>query len=131
MTKKIFTLFITVFCVLGFCVHTFAVYPTSNVVSLDDIDVIFDENSAWTFNEMQAIAKHLVYGTENAQAYGLVCNIFGHKNTTEYVTTITHSAYTTAPRCLEEQWELTVCSRCDNTESRRIAFTLIFCCPED
>ena len=131
MMKKITFMFITIICVACFCVHPFAIYTSASIITIDNIDVIFDNDSSLSTEEKQTIAEYLVNGTTNVQTYGLICNVFGHKNSTEYVTTITHCAYSTAPRCLDEQWEIVTCSRCNNTETTRIAFSLVDCCPED
>lgn len=130
MMKKIALLFSTFVCVICFCVHPFAIDTSTNIVTIENVDVIFDSKSMFTAEEQQVIAEYLVTGTINVQTYGLICNLFGHKNTTEYVTTITHGAYSTAPRCLEEDWEIITCSRCNNTEATRIGFSLVDCCPE-
>ncbi len=129
--KKSALLLISIFCAISFCVHPLAMDVTPIVISVENVDVVFDEKSMLTAEEKQIVAEYLVNGQNNAQTYGLICNVFGHKNTTEYVTTITHCASSTAPRCLEEDWELTICTRCENTEKSRIGFSLIFCCPED
>ena len=131
MMKKLSLLFVTLFCAISFCIHPFAIENSLTILSVEDIDVLFDENSSLTDEEKQIIAEYFANSKNGAQPYGLVCSIFGHKNSTEYVTTITHRVNPDIPRCLEEQWELTVCSRCDNVESRRIAFESIDCCPVD
>ena len=129
--KKIVFLLTTIICAISFCIHPFATDTSSNVISIDNVDAIFRNDSTLTEEEKQIVAERIINNSTNVQTYGLICNLFGHKNTTEYVTTITHCAYSTAPRCLEEQWELTICTRCEYTETRRIAFYYIDCCPED
>lgn len=129
--KKFVLLFASVLCTICFCVHPFAMDTSSLVISINNVDIIFDDNSTLTLEEKQFVAEYLVTGVDSTQTYGLICNLFGHKNTTEIVTTITHRAYTTAPRCFEEEWEIITCSRCGNTETTRIAYALINCCPEE
>ena len=129
MKKTFLPLFLTVICVMSFCFNASASDSTSNIISYGNIDMIFDSDSTLSYEDKLLIAEYIVNGTDDAQTYGLLCNLFGHKNTTEYVTTITHEVNATAPRCLSEDWELLVCSRCDNVEGTRLDYTYIYCCP--
>lgn len=131
MMKKFILFCMVTICTLCFCFHTLAIEPTSYVVTIDNVSVIFSTNSNLTENEKHLIAEHLIYGESDIQTYGLLCNLFGHKNTTEIVTTITHCVNSTVPRCLEEYWEIQICSRCDNVESTVIDYNYINCCPVD
>lgn len=126
--KKISILIITTALLFCFCINTSA---DNEIIKLDNVDVIFDATSDLSFEDKQIIAELLVRGNSDIQTYGLICNIFGHKNTTEYVTTVTHCVNSTVPRCLEETWEIIVCSRCDNTETNRLGHAYINCCPVD
>ncbi len=128
--KKILLLIITIICTSSFCIHSYAIDSSSCVTSVNNIDIVFDKNCSFTEDEKQIVLAHFLNDGEEATPYGLICNLFGHKNTTEYLTTITHCINSTAPRCLEEEWELIVCSRCENVESTRLGFSLIYCCPE-
>ena len=129
--KKQTTLLLLVFALtISFCLHISAEGLDNNTIIIDNVHVIFSRNSALTDVEKQFIANHIVYGSSNAQTYGLICNLFGHKNTTEYVTTITHGINSTVPRCLEEEWKLIICSRCENVEETRLGYSYINCCPE-
>ena len=131
MMKKFIFIFTSIICAISFCVHPYAINDSPNTITINNVDIIFDDNSILETEEKQLVAEHLVNGKNNTQTYGLICNVFGHKNTTEYVTTITHCAYSTAPRCLEEEWEIITCSRCGNTETTRLSFFMINCCPVD
>ena len=102
-----------------------------DIITINDVDVIFDNSSTLTDYEKLHIAECVVYGHPSTQTYGLICNLFGHKTTTEYVTTITHRVNTSVPRCLEEHWEVVACSRCDYVESTRLSFGYKNCCPVD
>lgn len=102
-----------------------------NTYLIEDVTVIFDTDSQLSIEQQERIAQLLVnpeYGTSQAN---LICNIFGHKNTTEGVSTITHKATTYNPRCLEEFFTITICSRCDETVVERNGYGYITCCPED
>ena len=101
----------------------------NNTVIVDNVTVIFENDSSFSDDEKQAIAQFLVNNTD-IQTYGLLCSIFGHDNTTEIAVTITHCVNSTAPRCLEECWQVTTCSRCNETESTRISYSYINCCSE-
>lgn len=130
MKQTVLLIFVLII-ITSFTVNTSAVDINNSIITINNTDIIFDVNSTLTNDEMLIIAESIVYGASNVQTYGLICNIFGHKNTTEYVTTITHCVRNTAPRCLNEKWELLVCSRCDNVEETRIAYSYMNCCPED
>ena len=77
----------------------------------------------------EIIMNKLSENGSTASTYGLTCNLFGHKyGDVEYVTTITHNARTTAPRCLMEDYECKVCSRCDHVEEILVYSEYISCC---
>lgn len=128
------TIIIALVCILAIslCVHISASDFDDNVIRINNIDVIFDDNSSLTIDEKYLIAEYMTNTNSHAQSYGLMCTLFGHKTTTEYVTTITHCVRTTSPRCLDESWELTICSRCETIiEETRIGYSYIDCCPEE
>jgi len=130
--KKALLFLLTVVMCITLCVGTSAEESTENVIVIDDVEVIFDSASTLTMTEKQAIAAYLVYGGSDVQTYNLLCTLFGHQNTTEYVTTISHCASATAPRCLQKVWEVNTCTRCDSSvESRVIGEQYISCCPEE
>lgn len=128
--KKTVVLLLTFICVCSFCINTYA-SNEQTTFSVGNIEIVFSDESTLTYAQRNTIVEHLVQGSSNIQTYGLICNLFGHKNTTEFVTTITHCANITSPRCLEECWEVTICSRCENTETTRLTYYFIDCCPED
>lgn len=130
MKNKTITLVLTLVCVLCFCVNASATNPDLHIVTIENTDVIFSIDSTLTDEEKQSVGECIVYGPDNTQTYGLMCTLFGHKNTTEIVTTVTHCVNTAAPRCLEETWEVVVCSRCDHSETTRISHHYLYCCPE-
>jgi len=126
--KKIVLIFLAAICATSFCTHISASNENPSIISIDSVDILFSENSTLSYEEKQIIAEALLIDSPDAQAYNLLCNLFGHKNTTENVTTLTHCARATAPRCLEEEWQVTSCSRCGNTETTRIAYGYKNCC---
>lgn len=127
--KRIVLFVLVIACAISFCINTAAEEINPCVISIDNIDVIFDSDSLFTNGEKEVIAEYILYGQSSTQAYGLLCNLFGHKTTTEFVTTITHEVNDTAPRCLEEYWEVTTCSRCDYVTTTRLSYGFKNCCP--
>ena len=129
--KRIILITIAIICITVLCVHPSASANQSFVIRIENTDVIFDNHTSLTEEEMQRIAVSLMHNEQNVQTYGLWCNLFGHKNQTEYVTTITHEVNPVIPRCLQERWEVITCTRCGNTEGTRLSYSYIDCCPED
>ena len=83
-----------------------------------DDTVVIVENNGLSIEELQHIADYLAIGEaahdDHVSTYGLQC-LFGHAINTTYATQITHNAYTTSPKCLEEKYKVEVCTRssCD------------------
>ncbi len=102
-----------------------------NQYQIDGITVVFDVDSKFSDQQQEMIANLLVHPENGVALANLICNIFGHKNTTEGVTTITHKVSATDPRCLRELFTVTICSRCDESTVERNAAYYIPCCPED
>ncbi len=63
-----------------------------------------------------------------AATYGLTCTLLGHKLESTVVSTITHKARTTAPRCLEKTYDYECCTRCDYESSTLRTSKYIHCC---
>lgn len=60
--------------------------------------------------------------------YGLTCTLFGHNLESSSVSSITHKARTTAPRCLQKIYDYKACTRCDYETSTLTNSTYIYCC---
>lgn len=120
--------------ILGIIICTYACLSISasdnniSVIEIENMDTIFNEDSVFSNDQKQKIAEFLVYGNSDIQTYGLMCTLFGHKYTTETVQTITHCVYSSAPRCLRQKYEVSICSRCDATEQTLISEQQIYCC---
>ena len=130
--KKYISLFLTIVLCLSFVLSVNATNGT--VYSYNGVDVVFEENSALSEGMKLQVAEMLVDGAsggEDIATYNLWCSLFGHKNTTESVTTIQHKVDTEAPRCLSQIWELNICTRCENVEATLLYEEYIFCCPEE
>lgn len=98
-----------------------------------NVSVIFESDTSFTATEQLYIADMLVYGESDITIVQprAWCWLTGHDKKTEYVTIITHKKYSTAPRCLEEIYEVTTCSKCDLYDMVLIGSTIIACCPVD
>ena len=128
--KKIFVAVMALLLVCTFSVVSFAATEETYVYNLGSVTVVFDETDTWDASVRESIARRLVYGEDESIAtYNLLCNIFGHKYETKSVTTITHCVQTEAPRCLEEHFDISLCSRCEDQLTERTGFRYIFCCP--
>ena len=126
--KKTVSIVLALICLVGCCISASASVTEQTIITINNVDVVFNSSSSLSNEEKQVIATILTNGEPNTQTYGLLCTLFGHNNSTEIVTTITHCASSTAPRCLREKWEVVTCSRCGNVENTRIDYTLIYCC---
>lgn len=118
---------LTVFSTIGVS----ADQAIGNAYQLENVTVVFDADSQLTPEQQESIAQLLVNPEHGIARANLICNIFGHKNSSEGVSTVTHKASATSPRCLKELFTITICSRCDETTVERDAYYYISCCPED
>ena len=102
---------------------------TANQVEIGQFTVIFEEDTIYSAAEQQIIAQQIVNGDiTNHQTYGLVCNVFGHKTTTELIEVVEHCVRDSMPRCLLTYYNLTTCSRCDYTNVEHVSSVYINCC---
>ena len=56
----------------------------------DEIDIIFQQNSAFTDVQKEIIRDYYENADQSAAGYGLKCTLFGHSYVTEYITTVQH-----------------------------------------
>lgn len=83
-------------------------------------------------DQQEQVVYRMIFGDDlNAQTYGLVCTLFGHKLTESTVEVITHKVKTYAPRCKREIYDVTVCERCDYQTQTLSGTSYILCCPEE
>lgn len=128
--KKIFSLvlvLILVFSVTSISAHAEASAENTVVITVDKIDFIFSANTSEEFRS-NFIAHYMNHDADDAATYGLTCTLFGHKLESSLVTTITHKAKASDPRCLQETFNHEACSRCDYSTSTLISGTYISCC---
>ena len=102
-----------------------------NTYQIDNVTIVFDADSQLSIEQQEIIASLLVHPENGVVQANLICNIFGHKNTQEGVSTVTHKESTTDPRCLKEIFTITTCSRCNESTVERDSYYYISCCPED
>ncbi|MBQ8432494.1 MAG: hypothetical protein IJX28_06385 [Clostridia bacterium] len=130
--KKVISVLFAIILLSNMCVFGSSANASGeNIYQIGNKTIIFNESSAFSIEEQQTIVTQLVSPEQEHSTYGLMCTLFGHKNTTEAVQTITHRVDTKAPRCLLENFEITTCSRCGETTTERISYYYISCCPED
>ena len=129
--KKIGLITIVIVLLLFSTIGVSAEQTMGNIYQIKDVTIIFDSNSQLSVEQQAKIAQLLANPENGVAPANLICNIFGHKNQTEGVSTITHKVSATSPRCLEEMFTITICSRCDETTVERNAYYYITCCPED
>lgn len=128
--KRLITFALAMLCLACFFTNVAASSEVDMIITIDNVDIIFDSQSVFTDEEKHIIAEYLTHNSSIEQTYGLMCNLFGHKNTTDIVTTITHCVSPSSPRCLREKWEIITCSRCGNVDTTLLDFAYINCCPE-
>lgn len=129
--KKATLIFLVIMLTIGATIGVSADSNTGNTYQIDNVTVIFDEGSQLSAEQQENIAQLLVNPEYGVTQANLICNIFGHKNTTEGVSTITHKVLAESPRCLEEFFTITTCSRCNESTVERTGYRYISCCPED
>lgn len=129
--KKLLIVCLSLLLVGMFSVSAFAADEEIYVYDFGSVTVIFDENDTWDAETREIIAQRLAEGEtgESAAPYNLLCTLFGHKYETKSVTTVTHCVQAEQPRCLEEIFDMSLCSRCGDQQVTRVAYAYITCCP--
>lgn len=129
--KKIAIVLLTIILSISTTLSISADEMASNTYQIDNVTVVFDVDSQFSVEQQEMIAQLLVNPEYGVSQANLICNIFGHKNTQEGVTTITHKVLAESPRCLQEMFTITTCSRCNESTVERNGMFYITCCPED
>lgn len=127
--KKIIALIIVVVSLFSvMSISAYAEDATENTVTIivNETDFIFDANTSEGFRS-KTIA-HYFNHEDVAETYGLTCTLFGHKLESSVITTITHKASATDPRCLRETYDTEACTRCDYADATLIGSVYISCC---
>lgn len=130
--KKFLSIVIATIILFSFCMSVSADSVTY-IYEIGNTSVIFDETTTFSAQQREDIAQLIVTGDSNeSTAYALLCVVSGHDYCDEeLVTTITHCADDKAPRCLQERFLISKCSRCEHYKTERTSFCYISCCPED
>ena len=129
--KRISLIVIAIVLTLFSTIGVSADQKIGNTYQIDNVTIIFDVDSELSIDQQEFIAQLLVNPEYGISQANLICNIFGHKNTQEGVSTITHKVSATDPRCLQEFFTITICSRCNESTVERDGMRYIPCCPED
>lgn len=119
--------------ILSLCfILTLSVIPASAEEAIENNDVtiiIHNENiSEETKEKLIAFYSSPEAQANAATTYGLTCTLFGHKTESSTTTVVTHKVRTTVPRCLQQRYNYTSCTRCDYEESVLISSSYIDCC---
>ena len=128
--KKLASILLVAMLLICACITPSADENYGNTYQIENKTIIFDATSAFSVEEQQHIACLIANSEQSSSTYGLTCTLFGHKNTSETVVAITHCAKETSPRCLQELFAVTTCSRCGETSTVRTSYKYITCCPE-
>ena len=127
--KKIISFMLFIIIVCTFCLSAYAgteVYT----YKIDNTTVIFNQDTNFSEQQRAYISEIIVNGDSDATTYGLMCTLFGHKyGQQESATAITHCAQASQPRCLEEYFLISMCTRCEHTEVEQVGAIYIECCP--
>ena len=129
--KKILTFFFVIVLIISTTMSVSADEITGNTYRINNVTVVFDADSQLSVEQQKVIAQLLVNPEYGVSQANLICTLFGHKNTVEGVTTITHKVMPDSPRCLQELFTITTCSRCNESTVERDGFGYITCCPVD
>lgn len=130
-SKIILTVITAIALMMSATLSTFADSTVGNTYQIENVTVIFDINSQLPIEQQEMIAQLLVNPEYGVSQANLICTLFGHKNTQEGVSTITHKVFEESPRCMQENFIITVCSRCNESTVERASYMYITCCPED
>ena len=99
----------------------------------EDITVTFDSNTDLSYEQKQAIADKIVYGSSNDEQISTYswCWLVGHDIVSDTVIAIEHKVDQYEPRCIKRVYAVDMCTACDYMEETLISTTYVFCCPED
>lgn len=125
--RKVFAL------VLAFTTLLCAVVIPANATEAEThehIEIYIENENISEETEAKIIAFY-TNGSEEKDSsgtYGLTCTLLGHKIESSTVTTITHKARSTSPRCLQKTYDYESCTRCDYETSTLMGQKYIVCC---
>lgn len=123
--KKIISILL---CAVLLCSLSFSTVYATEVESENEeafVEFIHEEGIS---EELKAKIENHLLGKPSVESRGILCTIFGHDLVSTITTQITHKASATAPRCLEETYEVKTCEDCDYVNSTLISRGYIYCC---
>ncbi len=129
--KKIVIFFFVIILIISTTISVSSDEITGNTYQINNVTVAFDADSQLSVEQQKVIAQLLVNPEYGVSQSNLICDLFGHKTTQEGVSTITHKVMPDSPRCLQELFTITTCTRCNESTVERDGFGYITCCPED
>ncbi len=129
--KRIVALFFTVIMLLCMTLSVSANETGNTVYTVGNKTIIFMENTEFTPAQRENIANLLADPAYGVAKANVLCWLMGHDYKTESVFAITHCDQPYAPRCLEEAFLLTYCTRCEDSIVEKTGYRHIFCCPEE
>ncbi|MBE6692335.1 MAG: hypothetical protein E7586_03250 [Ruminococcaceae bacterium] len=132
MKKALSILICTLILMTTICVVASAENASGNTYNFETKDahytVTFEGNNL-SAEQQQRIAENLVFGKDDsAQTYGLGCILFGHDYLYDTARVTTHKVYSSAPRCVDDVYEIKTCEDCDFHEETWLYSEDIFCC---
>ena len=102
----------------------------SMAMDWNEVNVVFIDNTSFTEYEQQIIIDYLT-GEKNTNAINntdnIICDLIGHSYKTEKTFVTLHNVYPDAPRCVQKEYETSICSRCSNTISTYLGEERINC----
>ncbi len=126
--KKILAFVSVVLIVCFMSLSVFADNGDTYIYEYGSKTVVFEENTPFDSVQRERIAALLANGeTQQPAPCGILC-LFGHNYVTSSVSVITHEVYSTQPKCMEEEFEVSECTRCDKTKVEQIGTFYIVCC---
>ena len=128
--KKIIAIIMVVvslFSVMSISAYAEEVKEENVIVTLNEVEFIFEGNTSEDFRN-NFIAYYFSDSDDGIATCGVLCSLFGHKLESSIITTITHKAKATDPRCLRETYDTEACTRCDYTDAVLIDSAYISCC---
>ena len=118
---------VSLFCVMSVSAGAQGAEEGTVTVTVNETVFIFDSETTEDFRD-KFIVNYFNGEDDGATNYGLICTLFGHKIETTSVTTVTHNASATAPRCRRDTYSVDNCTRCDYTKSTLKSSHYIACC---
>lgn len=98
------------------------------IITKGDTDYIFEAGVSDDLMNRYIYVIETEHDCDDTATYGLMCTLFGHKLESSVVSTLTHKASATDPRCLKRTYSVEACTRCDYTSQTLLGSTYISCC---